>query len=256
MASPSLTPLPIGTNPTEAQQTSPECVLFPGEVGVITARRPGTSSSSPTGLSQISDISSLTQRYQSQTNREEPATTTTEELTFASRSATSKEKTIEDCYDSGDEDRIDSHRDDPDEDSQVDAEEFQMFSENYDEVLGDTLLQAIQEGEETVQLKGKHSIVLRQGTDEKVKIPCVPENFVPKAPKEDKGEPPFENIDNPGNWNQFVFRAKFNKMKQYVCHCLPAGVTPVPISDGIQRWIHNWRFYYGGRGGQWSDPNG
>ena len=48
-------------------------------------------------------------------------------------------------------------------------------------------------------MKGKHAIVLRQGMDEKVRIPCVPDDFVPKEPKVKKGEPPFEDIDNPGN---------------------------------------------------------
>ena len=68
-----------------------------------------------------------------------------------------------------------------------------------------------------------------------------PTDWVPPA-KKDTFESDFDNVDNPGGWNSFIFRPVYEKKGKdatatykYVRHELPTGVTPVP-SKGIF-WI-------------------
>ncbi len=72
--------------------------------------------------------------------------------------------------------------------------------------------------------------------------------------KIDKGQPAtFQEIDNPGEWDNFTFRPKFNNTKKqgpdkgkYIHHCLPTGATPVPINDDGIREVGGWTFHYKG----------
>ncbi len=46
-----------------------------------------------------------------------------------------------------------------------------------------------------------------------------------------RGEPRFEDVDNPGEWSNFTFRPMFEpKGGKYICHSMPAGAVPVPIN--------------------------
>jgi hypothetical protein len=46
-----------------------------------------------------------------------------------------------------------------------------------------------------------------------------------------KGEPLFEDVDNPGGWSSYTFRPMFEpKGGKYICRAMPAGAVPVPIN--------------------------
>ena len=55
--------------------------------------------------------------------------------------------------------------------------------------------------------------------------------------KQDKGEPLFVNVDNPGKWDRFYFQPKFEKTgkKDYAHHCMPAGARSVPVDKDGKR---------------------
>lgn len=47
-----------------------------------------------------------------------------------------------------------------------------------------------------------------------------------------KGEPQFQTVDNPGMWDEYVFRPIFDgKGQKYKGHQLPTGATLVPLDD-------------------------
>ena len=80
----------------------------------------------------------------------------------------------------------------------------------------------------------------------------MPENYEVPA-KKDIEEPDFNAIDNPGNWNQFIFRPIYDKSGRgatakykYVHHELPTGCTPVPMNENGKREVGGWEFHYGG----------
>ncbi len=55
----------------------------------------------------------------------------------------------------------------------------------------------------------------------------------PKLCKKD--EVPFHEVDNPGKWLQYAFKAVFEKReKKYLHHAMASGATPVS-EDQLQR---------------------
>ena len=70
---------------------------------------------------------------------------------------------------------------------------------------------------------------------ERVSIAKPPDNWKPKAPKVEVGEPEFPEVDNPGGWSEFTFKPKFCVRKttqvpkgHYMHHALPTGASPIP----------------------------
>ena len=93
------------------------------------------------------------------------------------------------------------------------------------------------------------SIVLDQGESErKPKIPTPDPDWKAPAVKASKGEPTFDKVDNPGNWNEFYFRPTFKKGSQgrYTGHQLPTGAVPVPKDKDGVRQCGDWKFHYNG----------
>ena len=92
---------------------------------------------------------------------------------------------------------------------------------------------------------------LMRGRD--VKIAKPPDDwFVPVA-KEARGEPKFEDVDNPGSWPQYCYRPVFDgrsRNSKYVRHALPTGAMPLPKNDEGIRKINDWEFHYNG----WTNP--
>ena len=80
----------------------------------------------------------------------------------------------------------------------------------------------------------------------------------PSAPKDwdptvnlAKGEPHFDEVDNPGGWISFTFRPIFEKGK-YVSHGMLAGATPVPMDNvSGKRKSGGFEFFYNG----WKQDN-
>ena len=84
----------------------------------------------------------------------------------------------------------------------------------------------------------------------RVSLAKPPDNWVPKEPKVEAGEPEFDEVDNPGSWNQFTFKPKFSVRKagqvpkgQYMHHALPMGARPVPQDEEGERRKAGWDFH-------------
>jgi hypothetical protein len=59
---------------------------------------------------------------------------------------------------------------------------------------------------------------------------CGPDDWDPTINR-NKGEPLFEDVDNPGHWRSYTFRPMFEpRGGKYICHAMLAGAVPVPIN--------------------------
>ncbi len=63
-----------------------------------------------------------------------------------------------------------------------------------------------------------------------------------------KGEPLFEDVDNPGGWSSYTLRPMFEpRGEKYICHAMPAGAVPVPINAVTRkREEGGYEFFYQG----------
>jgi hypothetical protein len=66
---------------------------------------------------------------------------------------------------------------------------------------------------------------------------------VPSLPKIDKGEPMFDQVGNPVNWQEYTYTAKFEKGR---CkhHFIPTGAKLVHVNSYGDRKMNGWEFYY------------
>ena len=81
-----------------------------------------------------------------------------------------------------------------------------------------------------------------------IKIPGAPDDWSHPAAETEQGEPSFENVDNPGGWSSFTFRAEYEKGRGtggYKLYIFPTGASPVPLIEG-ERKVGDWEFYYKG----------
>ena len=93
-------------------------------------------------------------------------------------------------------------------------------------------------------------VVTNDGTPKKINIYQAPANWS-RERYCDRGEPDFEDVDNPGEWPSFCFRPKFTKDKKYIRHSLPTGAMAVPINKKTgKRELNGWEFHYRG----WKNP--
>ena len=63
-------------------------------------------------------------------------------------------------------------------------------------------------------------------------VPSAPGGWTPATRKEEKGDPKFEDVDNPGQWSEFTFRPKFEGKcgsGAYGHHATPSGAKVVPL---------------------------
>ena len=86
-----------------------------------------------------------------------------------------------------------------------------------------------------------------------VKIATPPPDWTAPTAQEARGEPKFEDLDNPGLWPQYCFRPVFSgrtSTSKYKHHALPTGAMPVPKNDDGFRKFNGWEFHYNG----WKNP--
>ena len=76
-------------------------------------------------------------------------------------------------------------------------------------------------------------------------IPKPPDDWIRPPMRAAANQLNFEDVDNPGEWNDYIFKPVFEK-GQYVRHELPTGCTPVPLDVNGERKVGGWNFYYGG----------
>ena len=82
-----------------------------------------------------------------------------------------------------------------------------------------------------------------------VRITQPPKDWTPPVAQLARGEPTFDEIDNPGGWPQYCYRPVFNgqaKTTKYKHHSLPTGAMPVPKGDDGKRSVNGWEFFYNG----------
>ena len=86
-----------------------------------------------------------------------------------------------------------------------------------------------------------------------VKYHTVPPDWKP-ANRKDEKEPPFDQVDNPGNWPEFCFKPHYktkgkgkNIKYEYTHHALPSGAQPVPVDPATnKRTQGGYEFFYNG----------
>jgi hypothetical protein len=91
-------------------------------------------------------------------------------------------------------------------------------------------------------------------------LPGAPTGWSPPTPPDNwnptvnllKGEPPFDEVDNPGNWSSFTNHPLFQPKRGYMCHAMPAGATAVPVDKLTgKRQAGDFEFFYHG----WKQEN-
>ena len=158
-------------------------------------------------------------------------------------------------------------------DSDCQGEEFELHDEaqllsnwnrNEDDSCGDLHVKDI-DNDKIGFILAKKEVVKSSGgmlsEDELLgKVASPPDDYERKA-KKDSSEPDFEEVDNPGNWNDFIFRPIYDKVVstqgaagrntnkaeyKYKYHELPTGCTPVPADANGKRITGGWEFFYNG----------
>ena len=75
--------------------------------------------------------------------------------------------------------------------------------------------------------------------------PMAPVGWTPPALP--RGAPEHLDVDNPGNWSEYTFRArKKKKTNEFDAYEMPPGARPVPVGETGQRTIEGWVFHYDG----------
>ena len=151
---------------------------------------------------------------------------------------------LEELYDSDDED---FDYECYDEDSLASADDFDEVARAYEAAIFDRNLEFVQFKDTDPKLQSKHEAVLQQGLSDGVVIDTVPDDWKEPDPKLDKGQIPFAQVDNPGDWNSFIFRPKFSAKKptNYMHHQLSSGARPCPKKESDGTREHNgWTFHY------------
>ena len=93
----------------------------------------------------------------------------------------------------------------------------------------------LEDDNEIICETGNNMIEIKRGLGIEVKVSEPPVDWVPDRIKTEMFKPEsFEEIDNPGEWGPYTFRAKFHnkakgkdiKRNQYSHHALPTGARP------------------------------
>ena len=96
---------------------------------------------------------------------------------------------------------------------------------------------------------GKEDVLDSTPTDILDNLPKTPAGWQRPA-KRDPDEPDFEDLDNPGEWSDYVYRPVYRKegrgntaTYKYVRHELPTGATVVPKDVNGKRMQGDWEFF-------------
>ena len=141
-------------------------------------------------------------------------------------------------------------------DSDAEAEDADFHANAMHEVVKDRTEGLVGTEDDTVLVEDNDStaVLLQCGSNVEstdVHIPGTPADWVAPAPKVDKGEPLFNQVNNPGHWSDFTFCPSFGSHGEYIGHSLPTGATPVKEIGG-KHSVGDWEFHYSG----WSHSDG
>ena len=145
-----------------------------------------------------------------------------------------------------------------DGDSAASANEINEIDQTFEESKSDRLQVIIKledDGEDAVRDNDVNYTPFGfEGLDEKTSLPQVPADWKRPPPKSNEPKD-FEDVDNPGGWNEFTYRPKFYKPKKgdkkapglkkgdYLHHALPTGATVVKEDDNGIRKVGDWHFH-------------
>ena len=133
-------------------------------------------------------------------------------------------------------------------DSDEDVEEF----ETHDEAITRAILDRSQAGEGGIDVEERSSGDIAFVIGKSMALNSLPEDIlttIPSVPLDWKtpvmrngDDPSFDDVDNPGAWNDFIFRPVYNNKGvganasyKYTWYELPTGAVPVkPDDDGKQ----------------------
>ena len=140
-------------------------------------------------------------------------------------------------------------------DSDVEGE----LAEELDDAVKDSMMEnrVHMDDKEVIEFSDRNVMNLSPSESEKWKddlqkyVPSYPDDWVPDEKRIEQGEPAmFNDVDNPGNWSEFIFRPEFesgrNRGGKYKGHFLPTGATPLPVGPNGKRTINGWEFFYNG----------
>ena len=90
-------------------------------------------------------------------------------------------------------------------------------------------------------------------------VPSATVGWTPATRKEVKGEPKFEDVDNPGQWSEFTFQPNFEGeygSGAYGHHATPAGAKVVPLDPMTgKRTVNKFYFFCDGWKLEETNPN-
>ncbi len=132
------------------------------------------------------------------------------------------------------------------------------FQDGMKEVNSKRLCFDAHENESGIEVDDLDSIVSEVKKDHTSKsrlYGALPDWSAPSAPHDwdptinfNRGEPRFEDVDNPGKQSNFTFRPMFEpRGGKYICHSMPAGTVPVPMNAKTgKREVGGYEFFYQG----------
>jgi hypothetical protein len=136
-------------------------------------------------------------------------------------------------------------------DSDIEGEDGRDFEESAVEAMEEKLQANADDSNAVAHTAKQYEVLLsRMTSGDLIRLPSPPEDWVAPEPKTLKGEPAFSNVDNPGDWSQYTYRAEFDSKGKYKHHTIPTGAVPVPLENG-ERKLGLWDFHYDG----WKSSN-
>jgi hypothetical protein len=106
-----------------------------------------------------------------------------------------------------------------DTDSVNSSDEAQDLGEAVEEALRDRLMLLVKDDDD-VEASASPNWIMKKGIGE-ISMPKPPDDWKPGVPDTRRGEPAFEFVDNPGDWPEYTFKAKFKKTTgPYLYHAL------------------------------------
>ena len=98
-------------------------------------------------------------------------------------------------------------------------------------------------------VRDEDSKIVMDDAKKHIKIHSTPPEWKAPAHAPLRGEPKWNNVDNPGDWPQYCFAPVFTDRKKnskYLHHALPTGARPVPKNKKGDRICNEWKFHYKG----------
>jgi hypothetical protein len=135
--------------------------------------------------------------------------------------------------------------------SDIEGEDGRDFEESAVEAMEENIQANADDSNAVAHTAKQYKVLLSRMTyGDLIHLPSPPEDWVAPEPKTLKGEPAFSNVDNPGDWSQYTYRADFDSKGKYKHHTIPTGAVPVPLENG-KRKLRLWEFHYKG----WKSSN-